>query len=201
MVVDGRVYVGVGYENPRLLALDAATGRILWEKPPPASVWGSAAIAAGRVYFGISSATLGGDDARRIGKVYCVSAKDGTELWTFTPDHGVAGSLVADGGDVFAGCWNGRLYCLDAATGRKKWQADLGGVVFCSPAVDGRLVHLGTDEGRILALRRDTGRTEWTLTLQRWLPEGTRILSSPALVNGHLYIGAGANLVVCVGRP
>ena len=172
VVVAGRVYVGVGYENPRLLVLDAATGKLVWEKPTPASVWGSAAIADGRVCFGISSATIGGEDTRRIGKVYCVSAADGKELWTFAPDHGIGGSLVVDKADVFA-----------------------------SPAVDERHLHIGTDEGRILALRRDTGKVQWSVTLKRWLPEGTRILSSPALVNGRLYVGTGSNLVLCIGKP
>ncbi|MGH8219964.1 MAG: PQQ-binding-like beta-propeller repeat protein [Steroidobacteraceae bacterium] len=80
-VLDGRVFRGTG--DARLIALDAATGRLLWEDVIGAPRLGEAASAAplawnGIVYMGISGSELG---AR--GRVMAYDAATGRELWRF----------------------------------------------------------------------------------------------------------------------
>lgn len=80
-VMNGRVFRGTG--DARLIALDAATGKLLWENVIGAPHLGEAASAAplawqGVVYMGISGSELG---AR--GRVMAYDAETGRELWRF----------------------------------------------------------------------------------------------------------------------
>jgi PQQ-dependent dehydrogenase (methanol/ethanol family) len=80
-VLDGRVFRGTG--DGRLIALDAATGKQLWEDVIGAPRLGESASAAplawqGVVYMGISGSELG---AR--GRVMAYDAATGRELWRF----------------------------------------------------------------------------------------------------------------------
>jgi len=80
-VLDGRVFRGTG--DGRLIALDAATGKLLWSNAigsPRLSEFASAAPLAwqGVVYMGI-----GGGDAGIRGRVMAYDAATGRELWRF----------------------------------------------------------------------------------------------------------------------
>ena len=80
-VLNGRVFRGTG--DGRLLALDAATGKLLWKDVIGKPELGEAASAAplawqGVVYMGISGSELG---AR--GRVMAFDAQSGRELWRF----------------------------------------------------------------------------------------------------------------------
>ena len=80
-VLDGRVFRGTG--DARLIALDAATGKLVWKSVIGTPRLGEAATAAplawaGVVYMGISGSELG---AR--GRVMAYDAQTGRELWRF----------------------------------------------------------------------------------------------------------------------
>jgi alcohol dehydrogenase (cytochrome c) len=80
-VLDGRVFRGTG--DGRLIALDAATGRLLWKNvigSPGLSEFASGAPLAwqGVVYMGI-----GGGDAGIRGRVMAFDAATGREIWRF----------------------------------------------------------------------------------------------------------------------
>lgn len=94
-VLDGRVFRGTG--DARLIALDAATGKLLWKTVIGAPRLGEAATAAplawgGVVYMGISGSELG---AR--GRVLAFDAQTGRELWRF--------NTVATGNEPGANTW------------------------------------------------------------------------------------------------
>ncbi len=80
-VMDGRVFRGTG--DARLLALDAATGKLLWKDVIGSPELGESAAAAplawnGVVYIGIAGSELG---VR--GRVMAYDAQTGRELWRF----------------------------------------------------------------------------------------------------------------------
>ena len=94
-VLDGRVFRGTG--DARLLALDAATGKLLWKDVIGATRLGESATAAplaagGTVYMGIGGSELG---AR--GRVMAYDAQTGRELWRF--------DTVPMGTEKGAGTW------------------------------------------------------------------------------------------------
>ena len=80
-VLDGRVFRGTG--DARLIALDAATGKLLWKTVIGAPRLGEGATGAplawgGAVYMGISGSEVG---VR--GRVMAYDAQTGRELWRF----------------------------------------------------------------------------------------------------------------------
>jgi alcohol dehydrogenase (cytochrome c) len=80
-VLNGRVFRGTG--DDRLIALDAATGKLLWKTVIGTPALGESSAAAplawgGVVYMGISGSELG---AR--GRVMAFDAQTGRELWRF----------------------------------------------------------------------------------------------------------------------
>lgn len=94
-VMNGRVFRGTG--DDRLIALDAATGKLLWKTVIGTPALGESSAAAplawgGVVYMGISGSELG---AR--GRVMAFDAQTGRELWRF--------NTVPMGREVGANTW------------------------------------------------------------------------------------------------
>src|SRR4051812_15782119 len=80
--MDGRLFRGTS--DVHVLALDAATGQTLWDRPldvkgPGVSVPMSPITANGLVYIG----NAGGDIATITGHVYALDARDGHVVWKF----------------------------------------------------------------------------------------------------------------------
>jgi alcohol dehydrogenase (cytochrome c) len=89
--LDGRLYRGTA--DAHVVALDAADGHVLWDRPLEVGGAGisipMAPIAAnGRVYVG----NAGGDTVGVTGHVYALDARDGHLIWRFdvVPEHGRA---------------------------------------------------------------------------------------------------------------
>ncbi|HXR91831.1 MAG TPA: PQQ-binding-like beta-propeller repeat protein [Steroidobacteraceae bacterium] len=94
-LMDGRIFRGTG--DARLIALDAATGRLLWKDVIGTPRLGESASAAplawnGVVYMGIAGSELG---AR--GRVMAYDAQTGRELWRF--------NTIPIGNEVGADTW------------------------------------------------------------------------------------------------
>src|SRR5262249_41973527 len=94
-----RKRVFVGSYSQRFYAMDAATGRILWQFEADGPVSGSPTVIAGRVYF----ATLKGT-------TYALNAQTGRQLWTY-PD-GKYSPVVADPDRLYLTGYT-RVYGLD----------------------------------------------------------------------------------------
>jgi len=73
-------------------ALDARDGRILWETPMPAPMFGAMTYANGVVYQGTIDGT-----------VHALSAEDGTELWSDKPGGDIGGGFSVVGGSLYVG--------------------------------------------------------------------------------------------------
>jgi len=135
----GRVFVACD----RLIALNVATGGVLWERTigdPQRTFeyfWAAPLVHGDRLYAGVSA----GSEAETRGRIVCVDAGSGTPIWTFyTVDEGVAGgsliappsldphtaTLYAATGNPFrlspgALRWSSSLVALDAASGKLRW--------------------------------------------------------------------------------
>ena len=146
IVVGNRVYTHTRQgENEVMLALDAATGKVVWQTPYPAPYKMNPATKNhgqgpkstplfynGRLYtLGIS------------GIVSAFQASDGKLLWQkaappVDPLYGTAMSPVADKGVVIfhvGGHNQGALTAFDAVTGDVKWSWNGDGPAYASPIV------------------------------------------------------------------
>src|SRR5262249_18093090 len=115
-------------------------------------------------------------------------------------------TAVVDGDRVFiAGAHSsgfsthGRLYCLDRNTGKELWSFDDGGnvkQVFSTPCVSAGKVYLGEGfhqdrECKLYCLDAGSGEKK------REFATGSHTESSPTVVNGRVYFGAGDDGVYC----
>jgi outer membrane protein assembly factor BamB len=170
VVANGVVYV-VSFDG-NVYALNAGTGAKLWSYFTGAGIQSSTAVANGVVYVG------GGD-------LFALSASTGALLWSFATGQDVGSSFALANGAIYFSSDDGSLYALNASTGAALWSftPDFG-FVGDSPAVANGVVYVGAGFGVVYALNASTGRELWSYT-----PAGG-VVSSPAVVNGTLYIAS-----------
>ncbi len=80
-VMDGRLFRGTG--DARLIALDAATGKVLWKDVIGSPELGESAAAAPLAWNGIVYMGIAGSELGVRGRVVAVDAQTGRELWRF----------------------------------------------------------------------------------------------------------------------
>jgi outer membrane protein assembly factor BamB len=178
-VVNGVVYICS--TDQKVHAVNASTGAQLWSFTAKSSFEGAPAVVNGVVY-------VGSDDSN----VYALNAGTGALLWTFTTGNAVTSSPAVANGVVYIGSQDGNLYALIASTGAKLWSFSLGtsGQTRTSPAVANGVVYFSAFDGNLYALNASTGEKLWSYAAGTNSP-GTPAMSSPAIVDGVVYLGAG----------
>ena len=178
VVAGGRVYLyanirtpapepnGLGTVKDALFCLDAADGKTLWcrqyKTPPLANcdnTWtvssSTPCIAGGRCYFAGADGTL-----------YCLNARDGTEVWTVKPTGGIQNSspLVTNGLVVLL---SEPSYAVHAADGKPVWTqpkapSRRSSAVPWTCAGKDYLLCNGAGDGEVHCLDAATGALIWT---------------------------------------
>jgi outer membrane protein assembly factor BamB len=162
---DGRLFVTTSFGE--LLALDPATGGVLWRQRLGAPVTGAPTVLGGIVYV-----------VARDSSAWAVNAADGTLRWQLTGAPSTAGMIVAASPAV-----TDRLAVLPLPSGEVVGALRLGGVQTWSsfvkgervgrgytevsslgadPVVAGATTYIGNLAGRTVALGTDTGTRQWT---------------------------------------
>jgi outer membrane protein assembly factor BamB len=176
----GRVYI-VTFDG-RLVALDAASGRAVWQFGSGRCGWASPALADHLVFVTFIGNAECGSPARD-GVVAAFDAATGRVRWLRRIEPTESSPLVA-AGVVFVGDWSGRVWALDEHTGRTRWTAQLDGAIKGSLSLSGSRLFIGTYGGEVAALGRRRGRILW-----RSGGHGS-FYSSPAIAYGRVYIGS-----------
>jgi outer membrane protein assembly factor BamB len=214
-VAGGIVYVAT--MGGGLYALDAATGAVRWFAPlinvqpfsSPAVVGGtvyvgessSPAVVDGIVYYGSSgspSTVYAFDAATGVRRwqtaapeagIHALDAETGAVKWVFATAAPVESAAAVAGGLVYAWDTAGGLYAVDAATGQERWQQQIGftGGHGAPGVADGMVysLNMGPPGSDLVALDAATGTERWRFHF----PAPNQ--SSPALVDGVVYIGGG----------
>jgi outer membrane protein assembly factor BamB len=166
LAVEGKVvFAATGFAE--LVALDTATGAVLWRQDFDAGVGGAPTVADGTVYA-----------LARDGSAWAIDARDGKVIWQVGGTPGVAGmsgvSAPAIAGKLvifpFA---SGEMLAVDRATGTPVWQARVAGArpgrgyaivsdLTGDPVVIGNTVYAGSSAGKLGAFDATTGETLWT---------------------------------------
>jgi outer membrane protein assembly factor BamB len=147
----GTLYVGtLGKE---IVALDAASGDILWQFQTEASVWGSPLQHADGLFFADSA-----------GNLYSLS-DDGSETrWQLEAGGALIGGLamIEDGFVLATEAGLVKAFDFD---GSPIWEATLEGEVYQSPAVSGENLLVGTINGdRLVYAFNLAGVQLWSMT-------------------------------------
>ncbi len=141
----------------RVLAFDAASGELRWQREFPAGDFYKAkgfpdrCIAGGRLYLTDGEECL------------VLDAAGGRELARYAPPEDAAGwsYLTAAEGRLYGASRDGRtVFCLEAASGKVLWSRRAGGRVFVPALADGRL-YLATHKGDLAALSAASGAELW----------------------------------------
>ncbi|MFO7681659.1 MAG: PQQ-binding-like beta-propeller repeat protein [Chloroflexota bacterium] len=172
--VGDRVFVATA--DGQLLALDSATGELLWDQPFSAEYgfWGSLAFADGVVY----AADLDGN-------VYGVEAESGVENGRWKTDASFPGGLTLDGDTIFAGGLDNRVRALDRTSpGSELWMFEAANGVWGAPTAVDEFVFFGDMTGNVYAVAGDTGALLWQQAVSG------PIVTSPVVVDGVLYIAS-----------
>ena len=196
---DGRIYIGEGFhknENCRMLCLEEATGKKLWEFKTKSHTESTPAVADGIVVFGA------GNDG-----IYVLDAMTGEEVWHYTGEqnlqvkglHVDANPVIADGLIYASSGYSrthqvNRIFCLDPKTKTEVWGERVEQSAYGSPAVfDGKVYfttgnstfseHRDPARGCVYCRDAKTGKVEWDAVL----PE--TVICRPAVDREHVYVG------------
>lgn len=173
------------YLDGDLVALDAATGKRVWERDLHAHLESSPMATGGTLYLG--------DDRH---EVIALRTSDGRELWRFASPGAIKASPSYHDGRLYVADYEGGMYCLDAGSGKPIWRTNTTrvppygkGGFFSSPAIAFGKVYAGRDDGTVYGLDEKTGKVSWSF------PTGDFVYGSPALAQvpgtpPTVYIGA-----------
>ena len=165
IMAEGRIYVMD--PTATISALDASTGRVIWQRQPEgldaddALLGGGLAYGGGWLFATTSSGTVLG-----------LNAESGTEVWRQDLSLPLRAAPTVAGDRVLVLSADNQLYALDGTSGVPIWRHAgffesaglLGGP---SPAVDRGLVVVPYSSAEVFALRLDTGAPLWSDTVER----------------------------------
>jgi outer membrane protein assembly factor BamB len=191
-IVDGTVYIGAHCQSAEcaqftpdeavgeLLALDLATGELLWSFETTAGIVATPAVAENAVFTGAST-----------GELTALDRATGETLWSYAADALISSSPAVVDGTIYLGDVRGTFHAVDAVSGTAEWthESEQTRNFPSSPAVDEETVYIGgnydgaTSAG-VLAFDR-SGGLDWSTNLS----SAGRVGSSPLVLDDHVYIG------------
>ena len=208
-VADGVVYVGSFDGKLSAFAVGCAAGggtcSPLWTGTTGDAIIASPAVANGVVYVGSFDGKL---------YAFAVGCNSGgvtcTPQWTGATGNGIVSSPTVANGVVYVGSNDDKLYAFDAAgvsgcrgsprTCYPLWTGATGGHIDSSPAVADGVVYVGSEDGKLYAYAAgcNNGRPHpsggGTCTPLWTGAPGGLTRSSPAVADGVVYVGSGAQL-------
>lgn len=177
----------VGGQNGTVHAFDVAAGDERWRyrtpNPPGAGPDTDPLLRFDGITSGptvVDGTVVGGS---YLGRIYGLDVDDGEERFRLSVGSSIASSPSVADGTVYVGDYGGTLSALSLPSGRTEWTFGADERISKSaPAVTADAVYVGSADGRVYAVDRASGDDLWTLATGDW------VLSSPAVVDGHLYV-------------
>jgi outer membrane protein assembly factor BamB len=161
-------------------ALDANTGKVLWERRIGRLNASSPAYSRGRVYI-VNLVP---------GHIVKLDAKTGRIIWKkILPGRAESSPLVL-GNTVYFGCEDGQLFALSTRNGNVRWSTTLGGPVKSAPAFRDGVLYVGDYGGYMNAVRASDGKLIWQSgSLGPGFAASGAFYSTPAVAYGRVYAG------------
>jgi Ca-activated chloride channel family protein len=186
---DGMLFVGGGYGSHEFYAVDAETGKIIWQIQTGDDGPTAAVVADGMVAFNTESCTLVVVDERR-----------GRVIWQEWLGDPLMSQPAIDKGVLFmahpaatgravkptefhprAASPGGshRLLAAELSSGRHIWEQEISGDVITAPVISDGTVYFTTFNGTSYALNAADGSVLWVKV--------NAATSAPVIANGQLY--------------
>jgi len=179
--------------DDNLHCLDASSGQLLWRHNTGKDLDSSPCVWNGHLFI-----------AGENGHVRCLDPEDGRIQWktlvggigpgTKAGSNGAEGSPAVDNGQVVVGNYDGEVHCLAAGDGKRLWKARTGDDTDASAVFSPQHVFIAAEERSpsLYCFDRSTGKEIWRFTNRSgWY-------STPALVDGRLYIGGNDGRCYCI---
>lgn len=171
-IADGRVFLATG--DDKLVALNEATGGLLWERNLPLLTGASPAVTRSAAYL-----------TMRDGQVIAFDVENGDTLWTFQAADAFFASAVIYQGVVYAASWGGIIYALDAIDGRELWTFETEGRIVAAPSFAGHLMAVAIDDRLLYVVDiSDAGK-------RLIYDTGRIIVESPVFAGDRLLVSTG----------
>jgi outer membrane protein assembly factor BamB len=171
----------------RLVAVEATSGRELWELETEQPFSGGPGVDSDTIYMGTIE-----------GRVVAYDRSNGTELWNAQVSSEVLAPPTPADGVVVVRCIDGRVFGLDAANGRRIWVYDKSVPLLtlrgnADLLVRAGIVFVGYDSGSVVSLRIEDGSVLWSQTIVS--PEGRTELDRLSDIGQQMVIVASDLLV------
>jgi outer membrane protein assembly factor BamB len=180
----GRVFATTGYGE--LVALDAASGTVLWRQRVDTPMSGAPATDGETVYV-----------SGRDGSAWAINAADGKVVWQVvgTPGKtayvGTAAPTIGDRAVIFPFAAGDLMAVLKIGGGTKIWQSSLAGKrlgrayaltadVTGDAVISGKMLYAGSGSGRTVAMSASSGERIWSA--------GEGALGPVAVAGGSLFL-------------
>ncbi len=138
---DGIAYVA--HYGGEVVAVDVASGEVVWKTATGVEYHGSPAVTADRVI-------VPGTDKRLV----AYDRVTGEEVWAFLGRRDFEGSPIVTESAIWIGAMDARVYAIDPATGAELWNFDLGAQILASPALSGGTLVICGEDGLVYAFER-----------------------------------------------
>jgi outer membrane protein assembly factor BamB len=176
--VGGKLYAV--NNNGYAFALDADTGKVLWERRIGRLNASSPAYYHHRLYI-VNLVP---------GHIVKLDAKTGKTIWKRSLPSRAESSPVVIDRTVYFGCEDGNLYALSTRSGDVRWATGLGGPVKSAPAYYGGNLYVGDYGGYMNAVDAKTGKLKWQSgSLGLGFGASGQFYSTPAVAFGRVYAG------------
>jgi len=186
---DGRLYVG-NVDN-KFRCIDALTGKVVWTLDMRSDCDSSPVVADGILYAASESGFLHALDPRTGGHHFKMDlgghkGPGGSQ--------GIESSPAVDGDDLWIGTYDGFVYRIDRIQGKVLTKMSTGDDTDATPVITDGCVFAAAEANRpmLSCFDRNTGALRWSFEAKGgfW--------STPAVVNGRVYIGGDDARMYCL---
>jgi outer membrane protein assembly factor BamB len=166
--------------NGTAFALDANTGKVLWQRSIGRLNASSPTYYKHRLYI-VNLVP---------GHVVKLNARTGRILWKrWLPGRAESSPLVI-GDTLYFGCENDQLFALHTSNGHLRWATTLGGPIKSAPAYHRGILYVGDYGGYMNAVNAKTGKIKWQSgSLGQGFGTSGEFYSTPAVAFGRVYAG------------
>jgi RNA polymerase sigma factor (sigma-70 family) len=156
---DGTMLVLSVFDQSRVIAFDAKTGKRLWAFQAGGWVYGAAALTETHVCFGSQDKRL-----------HCLDRKTGEPVWAFETGDRIECAPVADRTAVYVPACDGGLYAVSQKGGEKLWRFEADPkpdgkptAIYSTPVLRGDVLHFAAGEGQFYAVNKSDGTQKWKI--------------------------------------